>query len=320
MDYLFEKLTENIKNHSNVIIMTHRHPDLDGMSSAICLYELVRSFEKEVYVVVPTEIINNSLEKGLEYLKGKVNISFITYPDILSVINDDTLLIVLDTQKPDLVQFSELLSIKDIFVIDHHINSSIHIDHTVFEYIDSNKSSVVEIMTDYLKYLNFKIDKYVASLMLTGMDIDTHSYSLKTTSQTFLSASFLLECGASLEVKNELLKESKEDVLRRNNYIKKSYFLKSGFLLCNMGKVDDVVDLAILADELLRLDGVQVSFTVGKILDTVHVSARSMGKISVNVIMSALGGGGHVTDAACEFKNKSIDEVILLIKNIVMEV
>ena len=73
MDYLFEKITENIRNHDNTIIMTHRHPDLDGMSSAVCLYEVIKSFKKEVYVVVPTEIVNNSLEKGLDYLRKKID-------------------------------------------------------------------------------------------------------------------------------------------------------------------------------------------------------------------------------------------------------
>ena len=320
MDYLFEKITENIRNHDNTIIMTHRHPDLDGMSSAVCLYEVIKSFKKEVYVVVPTEIVNNSLKKGLDYLRKKIDIAFITYPDVLEVISDKTLLIVLDTQKPVLVQFKELLNIKDILVIDHHVNSSIHIENTLFEYINSNKSSVVEIMVEYLKYLNFDLNEYAATLMLAGIDIDTHSYSLKTTSNTFLAASFLLDCGASLEIKNELLKESREDVLKRNRNIDKSYFIKKGFLLCDMGSVEETVDLAILADELLRLDGVQVSFTVGRILDTVYVSARSMGKISVSVIMSALGGGGHVTDAACEFKNKTNEEVIKMIKDIVLEV
>ena len=86
------------------------------------------------------------------------------------------------------------------------------------------------------------------------------------------------------------------------------------------GEINETVDLAILADELLRLDGVQVSFAVGKIEDnTVGVSARSMGKVSVEVIMSALGGGGHVTDAAATFENKSNAEVIEMIKKVVME-
>lgn len=321
MNYLFKKLTDSINSHSNVILMTHSHPDLDGMSSALCLYDVCLSLKKEAYVIVPTELVNVSLKKGLEYLKDKeYSVNYVTYPLVNDVITENSLLIILDTQKPELVQYQELLDMKDIIVIDHHINSSEHVTNTLFEYIDSNKSSTAEIMINYLKYLKFQVNRYVATLMLTGMYIDTQSFSLKTSSKTFLSASYLLECGASLDVKNELLKESKEDYLRKANYMKQSYYIKEGYLLCNMGQVDDVTSLAILADELLRLKGVEVAFTVGKIGNVVRISARSMGKISVNVIMEALGGGGHITDAACQFNDKSIDEVIDMLKNIVMEV
>lgn len=324
MDYLFQKLTENIKSHSNVILMTHKHPDLDGMGSAIGLYKIIKELKKECYVVKPTSKIDFSLEKAFQLIESNnMNIKFMEYPNLLNIVDDNSLLIVLDVQKPELVECKQLLEkIKDVFVIDHHMNTSVHIENTVFEYINSNKSSVVEIIVDYLKYLNKSVDFLTATLMSAGMEIDTHSYQLKTNDATFRAASALARMGVDLTLKNELLKESMEDVIRRHDYIKNSYYIKEGYLLCDMGagEINETVDLAILADELLRLDGVQVSFAVGKIEDnTVGVSARSMGKVSVEVIMSALGGGGHVTDAAATFENKSNAEVIEMIKKVVME-
>ena len=324
MDYLFKKLTENIKNHDNVVIMTHKHPDLDGMGSAIALSKIAESFKKTCYVVFPIEQVNSSLEKGLNLLKkNEIVVNFKKYKEILEVINDNTLLIVLDTQKPYLVENPELLDkINDIFVIDHHTNSSEHIDNTIFEYINSNKSSIVEIIAEYLKYLNKTLNPIIITLLSAGMEIDTNSFSLKTTENTFKMAGFLTRLGADPILRKEILKESKDDVIRRHNYIKNSYFIKEGYLLCDMGEKDinDPVDLAILADELLRFDTVEVSFAVGKIgLDMVGVSTRSMGKISAAVLMSAIGGGGHVTDAAAQFKGKNNKEVIEMIKKVVME-
>lgn len=324
MDYLFDKLTENIKSHSNIIIMTHKHPDLDGMGSAIALSKIIKSFKKDCYIVFPVERVNVSLEKGLQALeKNNISVNFMKYPEILDIIDENSLLIVLDTQKPMLVENAELLDkVKDIFVIDHHTNSSSHIEDTIFEYINSNKSSIVEIMAEYLKYLNKTLDPIIVTLLSAGMEIDTNSYSLKTTENTFKMAGFLTRLGADSVLKQEILKESKDDVIRRHDYIKNSYFIKDGYLLCDMGNEDinDTVDLAILADELLRFDTVEVSFAVGKLSPTkVGVSARSMGKVSAAVLMSAIGGGGHVTDAAAQFENQTTAEVIEMIKSIVME-
>lgn len=323
MDYLFKKLTENIKSHSNVIIMTHKHPDLDGMGSAIALSKIVESFKKDCFVVYPDDKVTVSLEKAVKLLKeNNIEVNFKTYSKVLEFINENTLLIILDTQKPMLVQNSELLDkVKDIFVIDHHTNSSEHISNTVFEYINSNKSSIVEIITEYLIYLNKTLNPIIITILSAGMEVDTHSYSLKTTENTFKMAGILTRLGADPILRKEMLKESKDEAIKRNDHIKNSYFIADGYLLCDMGAdIDDNVDLAILADELLRFDSVEVSFAIGKLKNgNVAVSARSMGKVSAAVIMSAIGGGGHVTDAAAQFTDKSNAEVIEMIKNIVME-
>jgi len=323
MDYLFKKLTENIKSHSNIVIMTHKHPDLDGMGSAIALAKIVESFKKDCFVIYPDDKVTVSVEKAVKLLKeNNIEVNFKTYSEVLDIINENTLLIILDTQKPMLVQNSELLEqVKDVFVIDHHTNSSEHISNTVFEYINSNKSSIVEIITEYLVYLNKTLNPIIITIMSAGMEVDTHSYSLKTTENTFKMAGILTRLGADSIIRKEMLKESRDDAIKRNDHIKNSYFIKDGYLLCDMGEdVKDNVDLAILADELLRFDSVEVSFAVGKLSNgKVCVSARSMGKVSAAVIMSAIGGGGHVTDAAAQFTDKSNAEVIEMLKNIVME-
>ncbi len=323
MDYLFKKLTENIKSHSNVIIMTHKHPDLDGMGSAIGLSKIVESFKKDCYIVFPDEEVNVSLKKGINALNdNNINVNFKVAKDVLKLVNDDTLLIILDTQKPSMVECYELLDlIRDIIVIDHHTNSLEHVDNTMFEYINPGMSSVVEIITGYIKYLNKTIDPVIITLMAAGMEIDTNGYSVHTMENTFKMAGFLSRSGLDLTLKKDILKETMEDVMERYEYIKKSYFIRDGYLLCDMGdKIHDISKLAILANELLTFDGVDVSFVVGKINDNCYsVSARSTEKVDVSEIMTKLGGGGHVNAAAAQFTDKTSDEIIKMIKETVGE-
>ncbi len=324
MEYLFQKLTENIKNHSNIVLMTHKHPDLDGMGSAIALSKIIKSLKKESYILFPKDQVNMSLEKGIQALKEKnIEINFKNYEEILKLIDENTLLIVLDTQVPSIVENSELLTlIKDIFVIDHHTTTANHIKNTIFEYINSSKSSVVEIITEYIKYLNKTLDPVIITLLSAGMEIDTRSYSLKTSENTFKMAGYLTKLGTDPILKKEILKENKADATKRHNYIKKSYYIKEGYLLCDMGdkEKNDPVELALLADELLSFDGVEASFAVGKLNDgQTGVSARSMGQINVAEIMNKIGGGGHITDAAAQFKNLKTKEIIKLIKKALEE-
>lgn len=318
MNYLFEKLTENIKKHSNIVLMTHKRPDLDGMTSCIALSKICELMKKDAYIVYPTEKVNTSLEKGINALKDKkIKINLLSSKEIEKIINKETLLIILDTQKPELVEDQLIIDkINDVFVIDHHMNSSRHVEKAMFEYINSNKSSTVEIIVCYLKYLKKHLDPIIFTLMLAGLEIDTNGYNLKTSEDTFKIAAFLTKNGADLILKQEILKGSREDFIRRHNYIKNSYYVKDKYLLCEMTEdVYDNVDLAIVADEMLRFDGVEVSFAVGKLSsDVVGVSARSMGKVSVEIIMNTIGGGGHVTDAAAQIKDKEIKEVVEMIK------
>lgn len=323
MEFLFKKLTENIKSHSNIVIMTHKNPDLDGMGSAIGLSKIVESFKKECYVVIPDYEVNISLKKGLHILSdNNIKVNFKTVSEVLDLINDNSLLIILDTQKTFLVESSDILeNVKDICVIDHHEISSGKIENPLFEYINPGKSSTVEIITGYLKYLNKEIDAIIATIMSAGMEIDTHAFSVNTTEDTFRAASFLLKMGTDLVLKKDILKETMDDAIERYEYIKKSYYICDGYVVCDMGdKITEVSKLAILANELLTFDGVIVSFVVGKVSDNdYHVSARSTGKVNVEEIMKELGGGGHLTDAAAQFTDTTGMEIIDRLKSVVME-
>ena len=163
MRELFEILNENIKKHDEIIIMTHARPDLDGMGSSLALYKIISSLKKKCFIVSPKEKLYRSLDKAMKLLsENDINFEFRSEDDILNNKFNKPLLVVLDTQKTELVESEKVLDlIDDKIVIDHHIGSLDSIDDTIYKYSDANKSSIVEVMAEYLNYLDLKKPIYV---------------------------------------------------------------------------------------------------------------------------------------------------------------
>lgn len=318
MKELFKQLDKYINNHDKIVIMTHARCDLDGMSSAICLQEIFVSMGKDVCIVKPCEKVNRSLKKGFELLDSNgFHVCFKDENEILSG-NSNKLLIIVDTQKRELVESTKVLDgISDRIIIDHHISGDDYIDDVLYKYNDISRSSIVEVMCEYLIYLNIMVKPLVLTLMLAGMVTDTSSFSLKTTYKTFEMASFLAKNGADFGDVQNLFKEPKEAMIKRYEFINNSVEISKDVLLCKMDdKIHNNVDIALLAKELLKFENVSVSFAIGYLSKKIiGVSARSDGSVNVGKIMEKLGGGGHFTDAACQFKDKNIDEVALMVED-----
>ena len=320
MEEIFNSLTQLIKEHNSILIMTHRNPDFDGMGSALGLQQIINSFKKESYICINNSEKNNSLKKSYNLIKEN-NLYFNTvkktYVD--NLINDDTLLIILDTHKKEMTEIPELVDkVKNIIVIDHHIKSKDHINDITLSYINSGLSSTVEFMANYIKYLNKQIDPLFATIMLVGLEIDTNNFRLKTTDKTYEAAAFLSKLGADNILKQELLQENKEIYIKRQKLIEKSFMINKNMSLCVLdSKIYENKDLAAIAEELLQFENVEASFVIGNISkDIVGISARSIGKINVEQIMAKLGGGGHYTEAATQIKEKTINEVQELLLNV----
>ena len=321
---VFEKINENIKKHDEIIIMTHARPDLDGMGSALVLYKIIKSMNKPCYIVSPKEKIYRSLDKAMNLLyKNDIKFNLKTADEIINSKFSNPLLFVLDTQKPELVESERVLEyIKDKIVIDHHIGTLDTIDDAIYKYDDANKSSIAEVMAEYLKFLDLKIEPLIMTVLFAGMVVDTSSFSIKTTAHTFDMAAFLAKNGADFVLMQELLKEPKEEMTQRYVYINNSEEVLKDVLICKMDdKVHGNVDIALLAKELLKFEDVKASFAVGKLSHKiVGISARSMGEINVGEIMEKFGGGGHLTDAAAQIKDKTVDEVYTMLKNTIKDV
>lgn len=310
---VFRTLTEIIKKYDKVCIMTHKNPDLDGLGASICLYKIITSFKKECDIIDTDEPKDRSVLKMYEILQeNKVEIKLKNENKALRDITENTLLIILDVHKEEMIENKGILEkSKHVIVLDHHIKGTNYIKETELSYINSSISSVTEFMVYYLKYLNKSVEPIIATIMITGMEIDTSNYKLKTTEKTYEAAAILTSMGADSILKQELLKETKEAYLKRSYFVNKSDMINENMALCMM---DNLIytpkDLAEISEQLLQFDKVEASFTIGRIeKNVVGVSARSLGNVNVEEIMSALGGGGHLTDAAAQLENTKMEKV-----------
>lgn len=302
---IFKRLDKEIKNHKNVIIMGHKNPDLDCIGSSLGLYYAI---ENNAYIFKTKDKLNESMQKAYKALEQE-DIRFVdetNYKEIL----DNTLLLVTDLHRKSLLEYEQILEdIKDVIVIDHHIIGKDKIEAKL-EYIDSKVSSATEIVTEYLKYKEKQINSIAATIMLAGIEIDTNSYNMKTTEKTFQTAAHLMSMGADNILKQNILKITKEEYINRTKQIENSYMINN-MMICKLDKDNyNPPYLATMSEDLLRFDKVEASFTIGELSNkTIGISARSLGNIDVEKYMSNLGGGGHLTDAACQIENTTIEEV-----------
>ena len=312
MTDIFKSLTQYIKKFSTIYIMTHKNPDLDGLGSSICLYMIAKSFKKECFIIDTNDSKNSTVKKMYDILNlNKIEIHQKKEKDALNDINQDTLLIVLDVHKSKMVESSKILEASEhVIILDHHIKGNDYIKKTDLSYINSNISSITEFMVFYLKYLNKIVDPIIATIMITGIEVDTNNYKLKTTEKTYEAGAILTAMGVDSILKQELLKEDKETYLKRSYFVEHSEMINHNMALCSM---DDAIynpkDLAEIAEQLLEFDHVEASFSIGKInKNIVGISARSLGTIDVEQIMEQLGGGGHLTNAATQLEGITIEQ------------
>ncbi len=313
MQKTFNELTKYIKNHENIIIMAHKNIDLDALGSAVAFSKIIKQFKKDAYIYVTRKEENTSIlnaYKLLEKIPSKIN--FINFSNYKEILKENTLLIILDTHKLELMENPSLIDeVKTTIICDHHIQHTTIASNIDYIYINDQMSSMNEFAVNYLKYLNIEITKYLATIMLAGIVVDTNGFNSKTTESTFLAASYLKKMGADDIVKQQLLQERKEVLVQRHRLLSKSENICDKYEICILnGKVYDKMDLAIIADELLKFEGVKASFCIAKTnSNIVSISARSLGEINVEELMSKLGGGGHKNVAAASVKDKLIEEV-----------
>lgn len=310
----FNLIKKIIKKASNVYIMGHKGIDLDAFGSALGIYCYASHLKKEANIIIDDKKLESSVKKAVLEFKEKINI--IKSSDIDENYNDDSLLVIVDTNKQILLQNPKLLDkFNNVIVIDHHAlsDTSISNDNTLM-FVDTEHSSACEIITQMLINDNYYIDSEIATMILSGIILDTNNFTLKTDMDTYYSAYYLSKCGADSKKVQYLLKQDIKEYINRQKVITDVEVIKN--IAISRGLQTQIYrreDLAKIADTVLLFSNIEASFVVGKIDGGIGISARSMGNIDVGKILERFGGGGDNHEAATKITDKSLNEVFDLI-------
>ena len=311
-----------IKESKRVFIMGHKYADIDSLGASIALYRMAETHGKEVALVKSG--YNPSLSEVMETVIESGNYRFVHAEDARAEMDENVLLIVVDTHVSDMVE--EPLLIKEaekMILIDHHRKRESIIEGATLVYMEPNASSTSELVTELLQFDDSirKLSRFEAELLLGGIFIDTNKFSVKTGTRTFEAAAWLRMNGAETTTVRQFLRNDMEDFRQRANITANAEFTANGIAISkNEGKHDNAqVIIAQAADELLDIKGIKASFVVGATRKDVVISARSLGDVNVQVIMEKFGGGGHLTMAAAQLKNTTIDAVITQLKKYIRE-
>lgn len=322
-------LKEIVSESSNVIIMGHKFPDMDAVGAAIGILKVAQANGKEGYIVIDPNQIGSSVQRLIEEIKKYEELwsRFITPEEAMEISNDDTLLVVVDTHKPSLVMEERLMNkIEHIVVIDHHRRGEEFIKDPLLVYMEPYASSTAELVTELLEYQpkRLKINMIEATALLAGIIVDTKSFSLRTGSRTFDAASYLRAKGADTVLVQKVLKESVGSYIKRAKLIQHTALYKKHIAIASLPENEeeyfDQVLIAQAADSLLSMSEVEASFAVARRDEhTVCISARSLGEVNVQIIMEALDGGGHLTNAATQLSGISVSEALVRLKEAIDE-
>jgi len=311
-------LRDLINESSKVYIMGHKNPDIDCLGAAIGLHSVVRYLNKECYIVLDSN--NNAVKHVLDKFKDEEEYqgTFINGDTYNGPLDENSLMILVDVHSKNYVQNYELIKdLKKIVIIDHHRKSTAFIEGALLSYIETYASSTSELVTEMLQYMieKPKLKRIEAEALLAGICVDTKNFYFKTGVRTFEAAGFLRRLGAdTIDVK----KMFSDDL---TTYINRAEILKAAQVENNIAiaicppHMQDTVLAAQAADELLNITGIQASFVLVKIEDEVFISGRSLGEINVQLILEALGGGGHMTIAGARLEALSLEEVLSMLKS-----
>ena len=318
-------LKELMIESDQVFVMGHKYPDMDAVGSSIGIRKAAEMNQREGYIVLDFNEMDTGVKRLVEEMKNypEMHSRLISPEEALEIVTEDTLLVVVDTHKPSFVIEEKLLHRTDrIVVIDHHRRSEDFIKKPLLVYMEPYASSTAELVTELLEYQpkGEKINMLEATALLSGIIVDTKSFTLRTGSRTFDAASYLRARGADTVLVQKFLKESVAAYIKRSKLIETMEFYQEGIAIAS-GEEDVIYDpvmIAQAADTLLTMDQVVASFVISKRgEDVVSISARSLGKINVQVLMEALGGGGHLSNAAVQLPGDSVLEAELKLKQVI---
>ncbi|KDP12534.1 DHH family phosphoesterase [Staphylococcus chromogenes] len=310
-----------------VIVMGHTRPDLDAIGAAIGVTRFAMMNNLESYIVLNDSDIDPTLRRVMDEIDQKPELKerFVTSDEAWDMMTSKTTLVIVDTHKPEMVIDKDILNKANRkVVIDHHRRGEDFIANPLLIYMEPYASSTAELVTELLEYQTTeqRLTRLESTVMYAGIIVDTRNFTLRTGSRTFDAASYLRAHGADTILTQHFLKDDIDTYIKRSELIRTVNLQDNGIAIAH-GDEDQIyhpVTVAQAADELLSLDGVEASYVVAKREDDViGISARSLGEFNVQLTMEALGGGGHLTNAATQMKDVTVEQAIEQLQKAIQE-
>ena len=305
-------LEELIKENDKIMIMGHTKPDIDAIGSALGIYRIAKTLEKEAKIVANVE--TPSIKDLYESIKDQYQEVFISSETALAQVDSGTLIIVVDTHKKTYVESPELLTkTNKIVIIDHHRRSADFIDNSILTFQEVYASSAAELVTEIIQYTQNEVElsEVEAEALYAGIMMDTKNFTFKTGVRTFEAAAYLRRCGVDIIKVKKWFQSDLESYNTISEIVRKAEIVRDsiGISIYDVQEKETSLICAKAADELLTIGNITASFVLGLMEDgKVCISGRSIGDVNVQMILEKLGGGGHITLAGAQLENVTIDE------------
>ncbi len=308
-------LRELIEGKDNVVIMGHAIGDVDSFGAAIGVYRVAKTLNKRAYIVINeiTKSVRPIISRFMNNPEYEEDM-FLNSTRAMEVTNENTLLVIVDVNRPTYTECPELLNMtRTIVVLDHHRQTGEVVQNAVLSYIEPYASSTCEMVAEILQYTddNLRVKPLEADAMYSGMVIDTNNFLVKTGVRTFEAAAYLRRSGADV---TRVRKSFRTDMV---DYIKKAEALSGAEVFLNQyaiavsaseGVESPTVLGAQVANELLNIVGIKASFVLTHFNNKIYISARSIDEMNVQIVMERLGGGGHMTVAGAQLENCTMEQ------------
>ncbi|QTX02884.1 50S ribosomal protein L9 [Candidatus Phytoplasma luffae] len=320
-----EMIEEILHKHDNCFIMGHINLDLDSLGSMIAFYKIASNIikNKQHYLIIDEE--KNDFNFKLIYQdliteEKKLAKQIITTKQALKMIDEKSLLVIVDTQNENIVSSPELLKLtSQIIILDHH-RANEKVINSIFSYVDPYASSTVEILMEIISFLkyNIKFTSLETSVIYGGLIIDTNYFTYRTSPRTLEIASKLISLGAEISKIKFWLRTELNQILEMNKLISEMEIYMNKIAII---KKNDICDnrsfLAKVSENVLNIQNIDAAFTIARLKDgRIGISARSYDRINVQVIMEQMGGGGHINSAATQIESNDLEGAIDTLKNI----
>ena len=317
---------ELLETRDRVLVMGHANSDVDCLGASAGVYRMVTELGKRCYIVentvtAPILPLKERFLQSADYPEDM----FITGAQALQMVDNSTVLVVVDCNRPSIIDEPELLrACKTIVVFDHHRQSSETIQGAVLSYCEPYASSACEMIAEMMQYIadGIKVKGPEADAMYGGIVIDSQEFTVQTGVRTFEAAAYLRRCGADITRIRKIFRENFKDYQAKAAAISSAEIYRDAYAFSTIdpkGLESPTVVCAQAANELLNIRGIKASIVLTLYNDIIYVSARSIDEMNVQVLMEKLGGGGHRTIAGAQLREGSLSEAIATIKQAIDE-